>query len=109
MVLVRLGAGSTVGNVGRWVVALSAWSALAAAQEAPAARCIPTPCAVQGVTCGRIPDGCGGMLDCGACPPPAAREPIGFRLSLSLDWPLVRPGVEGERGASIAAGRLPLA
>jgi hypothetical protein len=32
--------------------------------------CTPTTCAQRGATCGVIPDGCGGVLDCGACPAP---------------------------------------
>jgi hypothetical protein len=31
------------------------------------AGCRPTSCAAQGKTCGSIPDGCGGGLDCGEC------------------------------------------
>ncbi len=30
------------------------------------ARCIPTTCAIEGATCGTIPDLCGGTLTCGA-------------------------------------------
>lgn len=30
--------------------------------------CTPKTCATAGVACGSIPDGCGGELDCGACP-----------------------------------------
>jgi hypothetical protein len=30
--------------------------------------CTPTTCAAHNATCGSIPDGCGGMLDCGPCP-----------------------------------------
>lgn len=29
--------------------------------------CTPTTCAAQGATCGSIPDGCGGTLQCGGC------------------------------------------
>src|SRR5258705_13690709 len=29
--------------------------------------CTPTTCAAQGKNCGKISDGCGGMLDCGNC------------------------------------------
>jgi MYXO-CTERM domain-containing protein len=29
--------------------------------------CTPTTCAAQGKSCGSIPDGCGGTLDCGTC------------------------------------------
>jgi hypothetical protein len=29
--------------------------------------CMPTSCEVQGATCGRIDDGCGDVLNCGAC------------------------------------------
>ena len=29
--------------------------------------CTPTTCAAQGATCGTIPDGCGGTLNCGTC------------------------------------------
>jgi hypothetical protein len=32
--------------------------------------CIPTTCAAQGASCGTIPDGCGGTLDCGGCTSP---------------------------------------
>jgi hypothetical protein len=47
------------------------------------------------------------MLDCGSCPAPPPREPLGFRLSLSLDWPVVTPLVDGVGGAAIAAQTLP--
>jgi hypothetical protein len=29
--------------------------------------CVPGTCAAVGAECGRIPDGCGGVLDCGEC------------------------------------------
>jgi len=32
--------------------------------------CTPTTCSAQGATCGGIPDGCGGTLDCGTCTAP---------------------------------------
>jgi acid phosphatase len=32
--------------------------------------CTPTDCASQGASCGAIPDGCGGTLDCGSCTGP---------------------------------------
>ena len=32
--------------------------------------CTPTTCAAAGAACGPIPDGCGGMLDCGGCNAP---------------------------------------
>lgn len=31
--------------------------------------CAPTTCAAQGIECGAAGDGCGGLLDCGTCPP----------------------------------------
>ena len=31
------------------------------------AHCTPTTCAAQGKSCGTIPDGCGGTLNCGGC------------------------------------------
>jgi alpha-tubulin suppressor-like RCC1 family protein len=31
------------------------------------AVCTPTTCDIHGAECGTIPDGCGGMLDCGSC------------------------------------------
>ncbi|MFZ5446836.1 MAG: Ig-like domain-containing protein, partial [Myxococcota bacterium] len=30
--------------------------------------CVPTSCSDNGFTCGSVPDGCGGTLDCGSCP-----------------------------------------
>lgn len=30
--------------------------------------CNPTTCAAEGVECGQISDGCGGLVDCGNCP-----------------------------------------
>jgi hypothetical protein len=33
------------------------------------ARCMPETCAAQDVECGPAADGCGSLLDCGACPP----------------------------------------
>ena len=33
-----------------------------------ATLCSPTTCASAGATCGPLADGCGGTLDCGACP-----------------------------------------
>jgi hypothetical protein len=32
--------------------------------------CTPTTCAAQDATCGTIPDGCGGVLECGPCSAP---------------------------------------
>ena len=29
--------------------------------------CIPTSCAAKGAECGSIPDGCGGVVECGSC------------------------------------------
>jgi hypothetical protein len=72
------------------------------------ARCIPSSCQVQGSTCGRIPDGCGGMIDCGECPPPPPREPLGFRLSLSLDWVLMDPLSPGVGAPGVTGERLPM-
>jgi hypothetical protein len=40
--------------------------------------CVPGTCASQGATCGTTPDGCGGTLNCGACPtcqPPKVWDP----------------------------------
>jgi len=37
------------------------------ASDAPRDVCIPTTCTVQGISCGTLPDGCGGTLQCGAC------------------------------------------
>jgi hypothetical protein len=31
------------------------------------ARCLPATCAELGTECGGVPDGCGGVLDCGTC------------------------------------------
>jgi hypothetical protein len=31
--------------------------------------CTVTTCSAQHASCGSIPDGCGGTLDCGSCPP----------------------------------------
>jgi hypothetical protein len=57
------------------------------------AGCIPKSCAALGASCGVVDDGCGALLDCGACPaaaPPSADEP-GARgthdPSASLVWP----------------------
>jgi hypothetical protein len=36
-----------------------------------AASCAPTSCAAQGITCGPAGDGCGNLLSCGTCTPPA--------------------------------------
>lgn len=35
---------------------------------APDAACSATSCAKLGAVCGTAPDGCGGVIDCGACP-----------------------------------------
>jgi hypothetical protein len=37
----------------------------------PPPTCTKTTCAAGGVSCGPLPDGCGGLLDCGTCTPPA--------------------------------------
>jgi hypothetical protein len=34
----------------------------------PNCNCVPTTCAAHNASCGSIPDGCGGVLDCGSCP-----------------------------------------
>jgi len=33
----------------------------------PGSGCIPATCEGQRGTCGVVPDGCGGLLDCGSC------------------------------------------
>jgi hypothetical protein len=38
---------------------------------APNTLCQPATCAVLGKDCGRVPSGCGGLLDCGSCAEPA--------------------------------------
>src|SRR5262249_27585387 len=44
----------------------------AAGGDAPDAQasggCIPTTCQAQAANCGKIPDGCGGVMTCGSCP-----------------------------------------
>jgi len=40
----------------------------AAADAASETICSTTTCAKAGVSCGTLPDGCGGVLDCGNCP-----------------------------------------
>lgn len=42
-------------------------SAAGADGGASSDACQPATCAAQGKTCGTVPDGCGGTLDCGAC------------------------------------------
>ncbi len=37
----------------------------------PPPTCTATTCVAQGIECGAAPDGCGGALACGSCPPPA--------------------------------------
>src|SRR5688500_13221851 len=66
-------------SVRRAVVGMG-WALLAAcaSSELPPARedlpsltaqeCVPTSCAVEGRTCGQISDGCGRVMECGACP-----------------------------------------
>jgi len=39
---------------------------------APETCCTPTTCAAQSANCRSIADGCGGMLECGTCTPPAS-------------------------------------
>ncbi len=34
----------------------------------PPPPCQPTTCAAAGASCGPLPDGCGGILECGTCP-----------------------------------------
>lgn len=36
----------------------------------PPAPCVPTTCAAHGKNCGALPDGCGAVLNCGACDAP---------------------------------------
>jgi hypothetical protein len=33
--------------------------------------CVPRTCAQANAQCGAVADGCGGLLDCGTCTPPA--------------------------------------
>jgi hypothetical protein len=33
----------------------------------PGSACVPATCAGQQGVCGVVPDGCGGLLDCGSC------------------------------------------
>jgi hypothetical protein len=43
-----------------------------------AGSCTPKTCAALGLTCGRNADGCGGVIDCGSCGPPAICGGGGF-------------------------------
>jgi hypothetical protein len=33
----------------------------------PGGNCVPLTCGEQSGACGVVPDGCGGLLDCGLC------------------------------------------
>ncbi len=44
--------------------------------EAPPSSCAPHTCASGSGLCGVVSDGCGGVLDCGACAPPATCTPL---------------------------------
>ena len=46
----------------------------AAAAPACGAGCTPKTCAQQGINCGPPGDGCGGILECGTCPPADLRR-----------------------------------
>ena len=40
--------------------------------------CVPTSCAAEGKNCGYMPDGCGGLLQCGTCQTPQVCGGGGF-------------------------------
>jgi hypothetical protein len=39
----------------------------------PPPMCMPQTCKALGARCGKTPDGCGGLLDCGDCEPPTTK------------------------------------
>ena len=51
----------------RSCVTSSASTSASTSDAGSSAGCAPLTCASQGTSCGSIPDGCGGLLDCGAC------------------------------------------
>jgi hypothetical protein len=60
--------------------------------------CVPTTCAAQGVACGVIADGCGGMLDCASC----AAEAKGT-LGCTTSAPGAAGGLAARMGTLLAA------
>ena len=53
--------------------------------------CVPHSCAFQGKSCGPANDGCGGMLDCGNCPPPSTCGGGGTPSQCGGGFPLIPP------------------
>jgi hypothetical protein len=54
---------------GKYRLSANSWSAIPYDRQAEliAVTCVPTTCPAAGATCGALPDGCGGSLDCGSC------------------------------------------
>jgi hypothetical protein len=47
----------------------AAFNGVCAPPDAGGDACVPATCADLEATCGILIDGCGGLLDCGVCPP----------------------------------------
>ncbi len=56
------------------------------------ASCLPKTCSEQQLSCGVIPDGCGGLRVCGACE----------RLALSSNWRIQSSAQVSEGGAQVS-------
>ncbi|HEY6099548.1 MAG TPA: hypothetical protein VIW03_08965, partial [Anaeromyxobacter sp.] len=58
------------GDMPRWVraVALAGMLACGKSDTASKASCVPSDCAALGAACGAAGDGCGNVIECGACP-----------------------------------------
>lgn len=60
---------------GSFVLTVGIWAALGCGpthspprpREAPAPECVPLSCQSASATCGTVPDGCGGTVECGSC------------------------------------------
>jgi len=62
------------------VFALGVVPRAARAEDGGPGSCTPNTCAIYGYNCGPNGDGCGGMLDCGVCTPPAVCGGGGFSI-----------------------------
>ncbi|MDP8999985.1 MAG: hypothetical protein M3O46_07730 [Myxococcota bacterium] len=71
-------AGQTCGGGGFSVCGVSGSMADGSTNDAAAIACVPTTCQSTGYTCGKNGDGCGGILDCGACSLPETCGGGGF-------------------------------
>ena len=70
----------------------------------PPPSCKPKTCTAAGATCGPVADGCGGLLNCGTCTPPASCGGGGVANQCGSVCKQTTCGAKGANCGIIAAG-----